>query len=166
MTYYSPHAFKLVDRGRSGDLGPLPLAPEAGEATLPDDEARDLGRDYLRTELEGRLRDAPATFDLRLQIREDGDPLDDPTAVWPDERERVLAGRLEITEIVDDPESGEHIDVFDPPGFRTGSSCPTTRSSTRGQGLLRVGLPPPGGRGGEPVAAPRRIDGVALPASP
>ncbi len=114
MTYHSPHAFKLVAADGAETWVRYRWRPEAGEATLPDDEARDLGRDYLRSELEVRLRDAPATFDLRLQIREDGDPLDDPTAVWPDERERVLAGRLEITELVDDPESGEHIDVFDP----------------------------------------------------
>ena len=34
--------------------------------------------------------------------------------MWPDDREQVIAGTLEITELVDDPESGDHIDVFDP----------------------------------------------------
>jgi catalase len=113
-TYHSPHAFKLVAADGAGTWVRYRWRPEAGDATLPDDEARDLGRDYLRSELQNRLGDAPAAFDLRLQIREDGDPLEDPTAVWPDERERVSAGRLEITGLVDDPESGEHIDVFDP----------------------------------------------------
>ncbi|MGH2925545.1 MAG: catalase family peroxidase [Solirubrobacterales bacterium] len=114
VTYHSPHAFKLAAADGTETWIRYHWRPEAGEATLPDDEARDLGRDYLRAELEGRLRDAPAVFDLQLQIREDGDPLDDPTAVWPDQRERVAAGRLEITGLVDDPESGQHIDVFDP----------------------------------------------------
>jgi catalase len=114
LTYHSPHAFKLVDADGNGTWVRYRWHPEAGEATLPDDEARERGRDYLREELEERLRGGTAAFELRLQFAADGDPLDDPTAVWPDDREQVVAGRLEITEMIDDPETGEHIDVFDP----------------------------------------------------
>jgi catalase len=114
LTYYSPHAFRLVNDAGEGTWVRYRWRPEAGEATLPDDEARELGRDYLREELEQRLRDAPAAFELILQVHGDDDPLDDPTAVWPDEREQVVAGRLEVTRVVDDPESDEHIEVFDP----------------------------------------------------
>ena len=61
-----------------------------------------------------RLRAGPAAFELLFQIAAEGDPIDDPTAIWPEDRELVVAGRLEITEIVDDPEADDHIDVFDP----------------------------------------------------
>ena len=95
-------------------MGPVPWRPEAGEAQIPDDEARERGRDYLSDELAKRLRDGPAGFELLFQIPAEGDPIDDATAVWPEDRELVVAGRLEISEIVDDPESGDHIEVFDP----------------------------------------------------
>jgi len=114
LAYYSPHAFELVDADGQGTWVRYRWRPEAGEATLPDDEAAERGRDYLRAELEHRLGEGPAAFELLLQIRGGNDPLDDPTAVWPDDRELIAAGRLEITRLVDDPESGEHIDVFDP----------------------------------------------------
>jgi catalase len=114
VVYYSPHAFRLVDSDGNGTWVRYSWRPAAGEATLPDDEASERGRDYLRSELEDRLGAGPAVFELALQIAADGDPLDDPTAVWPDERDRVTAGRLEITELTGDPESGEHIEVFDP----------------------------------------------------
>lgn len=114
LAYYSPHAFKLVNADGDGTWVRYRWRPEAGEATLPDDDAKARGPDYLRTELEQRLAEGPAAFELVLQLRGDDDPIDDPTAVWPDDREQVVAGRLEITEIVDDPESGDHIDVFDP----------------------------------------------------
>jgi catalase len=114
LTYHSPHAFKLVDAEGNGNWVRYRWRPEAGEATLPDDEARERGRDYLREELGERLRGGPAAFELRLQLAAEGDPLDDPTAVWPDEREQVIAGRLEVTEMIDDPETDEHIEVFDP----------------------------------------------------
>jgi catalase len=114
LAYRSPHAFGLVAKDGKRTWVRYRWRPEAGEETIPDDEARDRGRDYLREELEQRLAGAPVAFELLLQLAAEDDPLDDPTAVWPDERELVIAGRLEVTAIVDDPEVGEHIEVFDP----------------------------------------------------
>ena len=114
QVYHSPHTFRLLDAEGALTLARYRWRPEAGEATLPDDEARTLGGDYLRSELADRLAGGPISFDLKLQIPSEDDPIDDPTAVWPDERERVSAGTLEITGIVDDPEVGDHIEVFDP----------------------------------------------------
>jgi catalase len=114
LSYHSPHSFKLVDAAGEGTWVRYRWRPEAGEAHIPDDEARERGRDYLREELAERLRGGPAGFELLLQIPAEGDPVDDPTAVWPDDRQLVVAGRLEVTEIVDDPESGGRIEVFDP----------------------------------------------------
>jgi catalase len=114
LAYRSPHAFGLVAKDGRRTWVRYRWRPEAGEETIPDDEARDRGRDYLREELEQRLAEAPVAFELLLQLAAEDDPLDDPTAVWPDEREVIYAGRLEVTAIVDDPEVGEHIEVFDP----------------------------------------------------
>jgi catalase len=116
--YHSPHTFKLLAADGSQTWIRYRWRPEAGEATIRDDEAKAKGGNYLRTELAERLANGPAAFDLKLQIPVEDDPIDDPTAVWPDDRERVNAGGLEITEIIDDPEGGEHIEVFDP--TRTG----------------------------------------------
>ncbi len=112
--YYSPHTYWLVDA--SGERNPVRYRwiPEAGEHRLDDDEAKARGRDYLYDDLRERLGDGTIAFELHLQRPTGGDPLDDPTALWPDEREFVPAGRLEITAVVDDPEQDGHIDVFDP----------------------------------------------------
>jgi catalase len=114
LTYHSPHTFRLLAADGSPTWARYRWRPEAGEATIPDDDAKALGGNYLRAELEERLAGGPASFHLKLQIPTEDDPIDDPTAVWPDDRERVEAGTLEITEIVDDPEGDEHIEVFDP----------------------------------------------------
>ncbi|HSF03483.1 MAG TPA: catalase family peroxidase, partial [Solirubrobacterales bacterium] len=114
LAYRSPHSFKLVDGEGQGTWVRYRWRPEAGEASIPDDEARERGRDYLREELAERLRQGPVGFELQLQVAAEDDPIDDPTAIWPEDRQLVGAGRLEITEIVDDPESDDHIDVFDP----------------------------------------------------
>lgn len=114
LTYFSPHTFELVDA--DGDATPVRWRwrPEAGEERIPDDEARDRGRDYLQEEVAERLRAGIVAFDFVIQLADDSDPLDDPTAIWPDERELVDAGRLEVTELIDDPETSDDIHVFDP----------------------------------------------------
>jgi catalase len=114
LTYYSPHAFFLVDSADEQTAVRYHWRPHAGEERIPDDAARARGPDYLREELAARLADRPVEFDLLLQLAGEGDPLVDPTAIWPEDRELVAAGRLEITEAVDDPETADHIEVFDP----------------------------------------------------
>ena len=44
----------------------------------------------------------------------DGDPLDDPTVAWPDDRETIRLGRLEVTALAFDREGDDDILVFDP----------------------------------------------------
>jgi catalase len=113
--YFSPHTFFLVDA--AGERTPVRYRwiPDAGEERLDDDEAKARGRDYLYEDLRARLGgDGTIGFALRLQRPAPEDPLDDPTALWPDDREFVDAGRIEITALVDDPEHDDHIDVFDP----------------------------------------------------
>jgi catalase len=112
--YFSPHAFALIDADDNRSWVRYRLVPEAGEQRIADDEAKARGRDYLHEELAERLRSGSVVFELQLQLAVDDDPLDDSTALWPDDRELIAAGRLELGEIADDPEREGHIDVFDP----------------------------------------------------
>jgi catalase len=112
--FFGPHAFRLEGAGGQEKWVRLRWEPEAGEERIPDDDARAKGRDYLAQELEDRLHGGPAAFDLVLQIAAEGDSLTDPTEQWPDDRETVMAGRLEVSAVIDDPEQDGHIEVFDP----------------------------------------------------
>jgi catalase len=112
--YFSPHAFALVDAEGNRTWVRYRFVPDAAEERIADDEAKARGRDYLHTEIAERLATATVGFELQLQLAADGDPFDDPTAVWPPERQLIAAGRLELTEAADDPERDGHIDVFDP----------------------------------------------------
>jgi catalase len=114
LTYYSPHSFRFVDAAGDGTWVRFRWRPEAGEQHLDDDEAQAKGPDYLRAELAERLGMGPVGFELLLQVAADDDPLDDPTAVWPERGELISAGRLEVTSPVEDPEGGGDIVVFDP----------------------------------------------------
>ena len=77
---------------------------------------RSAGRDpdHLQTDLATRLAEGPARFDITVSIAGDGDVLDDPTVVWPEDRERVVIGHIDITGTADDRERDGDVLVFDP----------------------------------------------------
>jgi catalase len=112
--YNSLHAYRFVDDAGDARYGRYRWEPEAGEASLSAEEAEARGPDYLQDDLAPRLADGPAAFTLSVQIAEDGDPVDDPTVPWPDERVRVTLGRLDITGLAHDREQGDDVLVFDP----------------------------------------------------
>jgi catalase len=113
-TYRSPHTFRFLAADGDGTWVRFRWRPQAGEERIPDDEAHAKGRDYLGDELSRRLDGGPVRFDLLVQPRPEGASLTDPTEIWPEEPGPIEAGTLEITAIVDDPEGGGHIEVFDP----------------------------------------------------
>lgn len=114
LEYNSLHAFRLVDADGNGHWVRLRWTPDAGAATHSDADAEALGPDYLQEEILSRLDGGPVTFTLSAALAEDGDPLDDPTAAWPEERRRVDLATLTVTESASDRETGGDVLVFDP----------------------------------------------------
>jgi catalase len=113
--YYAVHAFKWID-GEGGERWVrYRWLPQGEEGRISEDEAKRLGPDYLQEELAERLgRSRPVRFTLELQVAGPGDEVDDPMSVWPDERERVNAGTLELTGLETGRETGGDVLVFDP----------------------------------------------------
>jgi catalase len=113
-TYYGLHAFRFVNSADEGQWVRYTFLPEAGDRRLSVGEAKRRGRDYLFEEIEGRLAGGPVRFTLKLQIAQPGDPTDDPSAVWPEDRRRVSAGTLELTGLETEREKDGDVLVFDP----------------------------------------------------
>jgi catalase len=111
VVYNGIHSFRWLNADRDARFVRYRLEPEAGESSLSDDEARERGRDYLHEEIAGR---AGAAWRLTVALAEDGDAVDDPTVAWPEERERVEVGRLELTGVEEGREQGDDVLVFDP----------------------------------------------------
>jgi catalase len=113
-TYYAIHAFKWIDADGGERHVRYRWDPEASEPSLSAEEAKSRGRDYLQEDIRDRLAAGPVRFTLELQVAAPGDPVDDPTAVWPADRESVTAGTLELTELETGRETGGDVLVFDP----------------------------------------------------
>ncbi|MEY2404091.1 MAG: catalase [Acidimicrobiaceae bacterium] len=114
LTYHAIHAFKFVATDGTVTPARYHFVPAAGDASISDEEAAARGEHYLRDELEERLAAGPAVFHFDLELAAEGDPIDDPTASWPDGRERVRIGALEITGLAFDREQDGDVLVFDP----------------------------------------------------
>jgi len=113
-SYHAEHAFLFTAADGSRRFGRYHFVPEAGEASLSPDDAGKRSPSFLREELQSRLRNGPAAFNLLLQVAAETDPTDDPTALWPAERPRVELGRLEVTGISPTGEADERRLIFDP----------------------------------------------------
>ena len=118
--YYSEHAFKFTAADGSSRFGRYRWVPEAGEAYLAPDDAGKRSTNFLREELEGRLKKGPVVFRLVLQVAGEGDPTDDATALWPADRPLVELGRLEVTQISPTSADDERRLVFDPTNITDG----------------------------------------------
>ncbi len=119
-SYYAEHAFKFTAADGTSRFGRYRWMPEAGEAYLSPDDASTRSTNFLREELQDRLRNGPVAFRLLLQLAGESDPKDDPTALWPADRPRVELGRLEVTRISPTSAADERRLVFDPTNVTDG----------------------------------------------
>jgi catalase len=112
--YNGIHSFKWIDGEGGARWLRYSWLPEAGEETIGGGEAKRRGRDYLKDEIAERVGREPVRFTLQVQLAADSDPIDDPTALWPHERETVKVGTLELSALEEGREQGDDILVFDP----------------------------------------------------
>jgi catalase len=102
--YYCIHTYFFVDA--EGNKRPVKFewTPDAGVRALSLKDASQQPDQYLEEELELRLLAGPAVFQLTVVFGEEGDPTDDPTHAWPEDRRRIDIGRLYLTEIIEEPD--------------------------------------------------------------
>jgi catalase len=97
VNYWGVHTFTLTNAKGESQIIKWKAVPTGGEVGLTDDEAKAKGPDFYGAEIKERLAKGPATFDLTAILGQDGDSLDDPTALWPDDRKSVTLGTIAIT---------------------------------------------------------------------
>ena len=111
--YNGIHTFRATNAAGDSHWIRYRWEPDAGVETVDRDEARAGGKEYLQAELSSRLAAGPATFTLKFFLAKDGDPIDDPTAPWPADREAVAMGTLTLDRVAADQAACE-ARIFDP----------------------------------------------------
>lgn len=91
-SYWGLNAFVFVNAAGQRQPVRWRMAPEASDAgraaNAPDDA------DYLAADLAGRLAHGPQRWRLQVTLANPGDPTDDATKAWPDDRRTIDAGTL------------------------------------------------------------------------
>jgi catalase len=120
--FHGIHAFRYVDSDGAGRAVRFRWEPDAGVATITDDDAAGRSPDFLCEELEARLGEGPAAFTLVVVLAGEGDDPDDPTVAWPEGREEVVAGRLELQRLPADAAAADAL-IYDPTNVVDGIEC-------------------------------------------
>jgi catalase len=94
--WHAVHAYLLVDADENQKPVRFSWVPVAGESYLSRDEAKKLPPNYLGDDMKSRLETDPIEFDLEVTLADDSDTLIDSTIVWPNNRARIVAGRLTL----------------------------------------------------------------------
>jgi catalase len=88
------------------------MVPETPYAPITD--AQKAEKNFLAADLDQRLQSGPLRWHLILTVAQSGDPIDDATMQWPDDRQHIDAGTLVIDHTTSQ-EDGTCRDVnFDP----------------------------------------------------
>ena len=133
-SYYAVNAFRFINREGTSRPGRYRIRPEAGESHLNAAEASRRPSNFLFDELAQRLSRGAVRFRLLVQLAAEGDPVDDGSQPWPEERPQVELGTLNITTPMADSAAIERRLVFDPARLVDGielsdDSLPAVRST-------------------------------------
>lgn len=114
QSYYGVNAFEFINREGASVFGRYQIVPVAGEHFISDEEAAQLGPDYLREELAGRVARKPVRLRVLLQLADKDDVVNDPTVVWPAERPQVELGTLLVNRVLPEAKDIERKLAYDP----------------------------------------------------
>ena len=114
QAFFSNDAFIFVNKDGVKQAGRYKILPVAGQHNLSEAEAKTKSADFLVEELKTRLKAGPIKFRLIVQLSNEGDPTNDPSLVWPDDRKTIAVGTISITSVVADSNAAERALVFFP----------------------------------------------------
>lgn len=114
QSYYGVNAFKLTDAAGKSSFVRYRLIPKGGEQFVAAADVQAEGPDYLQQEIRTRLAKGPAEFEWFAQVSGQGDKIDDPSVVWPENRQLVKLGTFAIERVGQDQPKLEKTLLFLP----------------------------------------------------
>jgi catalase len=112
--FFSVTAYKFTSGDGVARFGRYRLKPEAGTEYLTAEEAAKKSPNFLFDEIEPRLAKGPIKFRVVVQLAAPGDPTDDSSSTWPNDRPELVLGTLTLTEREDDSQPDLRKIIFDP----------------------------------------------------
>jgi len=114
LGYFGVNSFKFTNAQGLVRFGRYRIEPVAGNHILPSEQAAKAAPGYLADEIRGRVAQASVRFRFRAQIAGPGDVIDDPSIAWPESREIIELGEIQITRVESDSDAAERRLIFMP----------------------------------------------------
>lgn len=109
--YFGVTAFQFTNKDGVTRHGRYRITPQAGIEHLDEATAKGKDANYLFDELTKRISEGPIRFDIKVQMANEGDVVDDATVHWPEDRRIMNLGTIELAAKA--PEE-EQRTIFDP----------------------------------------------------
>ena len=120
IAYYGVGSFKFINARGQARYVRYQLLPEKGEELLTQEQAQKQSANYLMDEIKARLAQTPVTFDLCAQVAESNDKIEDPSIPLPDNRKRVLLGKIRLKNVTANTPEEDTALVFCPSNVPAG----------------------------------------------
>ncbi|HEY0264226.1 MAG TPA: catalase family peroxidase [Granulicella sp.] len=113
-SFFAVTAFAFTNAEGVTKYGRYRILPELGTDFLTDEQVAQIAPNYHFDELAERVGKGPVRFHIFVQVADASDTVDNATIHWPESRELVELGTVELTHVVEDtPAQQKHI-IFDP----------------------------------------------------
>ena len=113
-TYFGVTAMRFTNAAGVSRFGRYRIIPEAGRAHLDEAATKAKNATYLFDEIAQRVGKGSVRFKLLVQVAGGNDVVDDATVHWPEDRQLVELGSLELTAPVADNAHEQKKIIFDP----------------------------------------------------
>lgn len=120
LAFFGVNAFKFTNAKGESHYARYQILPVAGEHALAPDDVAKASPDYLMDELPQRIAKGPVKFRLLAQVAKEGDPTNDPTVVWPADRDVIELGTLSLTATAKDQVATQKALLFNPLALTAG----------------------------------------------
>jgi catalase len=113
-TYFGVTAMRFTNQEGTSRFGRYRITPDAGNDHLDDETTKTKSPNFLFDELAERIAAGPISFQLRVQVANAEDIVDDATVHWPEERPLLDLGKIVLTSLVPDNAHEQKQIIFDP----------------------------------------------------
>jgi len=113
-SYFAVTAFAFTNAAGQKRFGRYRILPELGNDFLSEEQAAGISANYHYDEIAARVAREPVRFRIVVQVADPADTVDNATVHWPESRETVELGAVELTEVVPDTLVQQKQIIFDP----------------------------------------------------
>jgi catalase len=112
--FFGIHTFKFIGKDDKVTMVRWRFVPRDGEKNLTDEEMKNPPKEFLQTALFERVKRGPIHWDMIVSVGEPGDPVTNPTLLWPANRKEFRAGTLTLTDAMPQEQAPSYGINFDP----------------------------------------------------